>query len=697
MCMFSFIFYRLIVQKKNVLIAVCLSLAAVLFGWQSAWGQEGIDLIIDNVSDENFPAISFELTPTNRAGVPLVLTEENISISDEAGELPIVSLDMRSDPAEPVSIMIAIDASGSMQQSGELEEVRQQIIAFRETLNPFDEVGVLFFSLDEDGTGVAVYPAADPREFTPSLDGGGSINFMNRFTPTDPNAGTPLYDAIYRSMEVLAAEADYGRRAVIVLTDGTDVGREDGATVGSGSTRADLDIVVDRAQELSIPIFTVGLRGDNEVSDSQYSESVGAISLTKLADESGGNEQFFVSASNVSNVLADTVDLLKTKFSVTTQALIEPDNRLHPLTIGVQMFAGEATITQDVLAYYPIKPDIQLNYLDNEQTSMSGDTLADGVSGTLLLQPAVLSRNAVVKVDYFIDDKLVHSSNVPPFAYEVDTAVWLDNAVTMAKLKVVATDNQNPANVNEIEQTMWIQPCALTCFAAENNFTTLDTTMFMAILSALAVLVILLVFFVFFTVLRNRRQRQPQPELFTNQTFQPVPVHIETGAAPYVPPTPPAGDTNVMNDTIADHPLTIADAEILDNGATLTDIEPALTDGGSTIVDLEPIIPKTEVLDRPSSSLAYLFSQETGQQHPLDGVKITIGRTDENQICLPDTAVSSQHAVIQSHNNQYTLFDAGAVNPILVNDQPLEDGKLLQNGDRIQLGRQIWVFKEISG
>ncbi|MEM9774177.1 MAG: FHA domain-containing protein [Chloroflexota bacterium] len=685
--MFRFTPHKSSGQTRSQIAVTFMLLAMVAWGWQSTEAQEGIDLTIQNVSDENFPAISFELTPVNIAGVPFTdLTESALSVLDESGELPIVSFDRGPDADEPISLMIAIDASGSMQQSGQLADVREQVIAFRETLSPFDEVGILFFGLESDGIGVEVYPAADPREFAPSMDGGGSINFMNRFAPNDPDAGAPLYDALFRSIEVLAAEADYDRRAVIVLTDGVDSARENGEKVEVGSTRADADIVIGKAKELGIPMFMLGLSGGEPADSDEWLDAIDAIELTKLATESGGNEILFVSSSGVSSMLSGVANQLKTKYSVTTQAQIEPDNGLHPLTINVKTNRGEAVLIHEIVAFYPVKPDLQLTYRDNEQTSMVSETLADGVSGTLVFEPLILARNPISKVDYFIDDNLVYTSMANPFDFELDTTSLLESAVTMTKLKVVVTDNQNPANVSEIEQSLWIQPCSLTCLAAENNFTTLDTTTFMAILSALAVLVVLLIFFVIFTILRNRRQ--PQAELFANQTFQPVPVNVESNPAGYVSPSQnPAKpvlmtEPNVLNDTIVDQPLTIADSEMPDNSAT--------------IVDVEPSIPKTEVLDRPSSRLVYLFSQESGQQHALNGGRITIGRTPENQICIADTAISSQHAIIQIENDQFALYDAGASNPIFVNDQPLENGQLLKDGDRLQLGRQIWVFKDIS-
>ncbi|MEP3482477.1 MAG: GGDEF domain-containing protein [Fuerstiella sp.] len=88
------------------------------------------------------------------------------------------------------------------------------------------------------------------------------------------------------------------------------------------------------------------------------------------------------------------------------------------------------------------------------------------------------------------------------------------------------------------------------------------------------------------------------------------------------------------------------------------------------------------------------------QIHPLkvsDNLKnlpagpMTIGRESSCGLCLPDSSVSRQHAVIEESDGQYSISDLNSTNGISVNEQRVASC-VLTAGDRIQVGGFIFKF-----
>lgn len=61
------------------------------------------------------------------------------------------------------------------------------------------------------------------------------------------------------------------------------------------------------------------------------------------------------------------------------------------------------------------------------------------------------------------------------------------------------------------------------------------------------------------------------------------------------------------------------------------------------------------------------------------GAPISVGRTPDNDVVLPDTLISRRHAVFRVHDDRIELGDAGSANGTFV------DGKLLEPGGPAQI------------
>lgn len=79
---------------------------------------------------------------------------------------------------------------------------------------------------------------------------------------------------------------------------------------------------------------------------------------------------------------------------------------------------------------------------------------------------------------------------------------------------------------------------------------------------------------------------------------------------------------------------------------------------------------------------------ETGilNEHVLvEGATATIGRSANNDICIPDRHVSRQHAVITYRDGIFMVSDLGSANGTFVNDQQISEPFPLFAGDVIRL------------
>jgi pSer/pThr/pTyr-binding forkhead associated (FHA) protein len=70
----------------------------------------------------------------------------------------------------------------------------------------------------------------------------------------------------------------------------------------------------------------------------------------------------------------------------------------------------------------------------------------------------------------------------------------------------------------------------------------------------------------------------------------------------------------------------------------------------------------------------------------LSKERVTIGRRPQNDIVIDSAAVSAEHAVIVTHNNDSFLEDLNSINGTQINGQPVKK-HFLQDGDVIELAQ----------
>ena len=73
--------------------------------------------------------------------------------------------------------------------------------------------------------------------------------------------------------------------------------------------------------------------------------------------------------------------------------------------------------------------------------------------------------------------------------------------------------------------------------------------------------------------------------------------------------------------------------------------------------------------------------------------EVTIGRSTDNSICLPDKAVSRNHARVSYQEGAWTVEDLGSANGIIFNGERVEK-VVLSSGDIFKIGNFTFRFEE---
>jgi VWFA-related protein len=278
-----------------------------------------ITVTIDEVDMSAFPTVNLRVSVRNRYGVPVVdlMADHFEVIEDGAAAFQPDDVSVESSSEAQVSLGIVMDTYRTL--SGEPIAAAQQATS--------DLLGDL---LEEAGDPdraafVAVHKdvSTDPEQIAPDYEVPFTsdrnmllnvINFIHERMETQA-PGTPLYDAVVKAVRLAAATEPVGHRAIIVMTDGDDV----------GSLSKDSDTIQSAVNQRT-PVFTVGL--SNSRLNEQY--------LKRLADQTGGTYQAAESPSDFSPLFSNVLTELRTQYVLTYKAALPADGMAHSLLVHVR-------------------------------------------------------------------------------------------------------------------------------------------------------------------------------------------------------------------------------------------------------------------------------------------------------------------------------------------------------------------------
>ena len=90
-------------------------------------------------------------------------------------------------------------------------------------------------------------------------------------------------------------------------------------------------------------------------------------------------------------------------------------------------------------------------------------------------------------------------------------------------------------------------------------------------------------------------------------------------------------------------------------------------------------------------------SEGARERFPIAKERVTIGRSRESDIFLPDQWLSRHHAEIRREGDGFFVVDLGSKNGTLLNGDQVQSRQRLHHGDVITLGEHVLTFADDSG
>lgn len=221
---------------------------------------------------------SIEFTGVGTGLVPASLTREDVEVYEDGIRQEV---DVFQEAVQPVTFMLALDASGSMKRSA--DRAQSAAREFIEAMRPEDQIGLVMFATKAE----AIHAPTEKRE--PTLEA------IDRYVA---DGGTALYDALYDSLAQFAKSRDQ-RRVLVVVTDGID---ENAASTGPGSLRS-WDEVLDKLQQTDATVYAVGI-----------GSRVERDRLRLLAERSGGAAYFPTDVTTLASDYHKILDELRRRY-----------------------------------------------------------------------------------------------------------------------------------------------------------------------------------------------------------------------------------------------------------------------------------------------------------------------------------------------------------------------------------------------
>ena len=374
-----------------------LIMALVLVAWLVPWGSvraagEPV-LTINQVKSQGFPAVVAYVTVSDQSGIPIIgLSKAHFEAFEDGRAVHDLAVSTAIDSQEGIGVILAIDTSGSM-RGQPIKDAQEAAKVFVGDLTDSDQAAIVGFGAQVDLL----------QDFT-----GKQADLNTAIESLTAEGNTALYDAIYDAVGQ-AARLPPGRKTVLILTDGEDT-----------ESSVTLDDAIDRARELNVPVFAVGLG------------KIVADPLKRLTKLTGGRYLESPSSAELMQRFKLISDQLRHQYVVTYRSRVPPDEAQHTLVLKMNHQGG---ISQDSRPFFApsMTPSIALPSL-KEGVEVAGEVEVvpllevnisaplDGaeVGGQVAIEVSITAFHQVASVDYLIDDQVIATVAQAPFSYQWD-------------------------------------------------------------------------------------------------------------------------------------------------------------------------------------------------------------------------------------------------------------------------------------
>lgn len=277
-------------RKLNYIITTLLLLAisAWPFAAVSAQGEEP-QIRITQVDNSKFPNVTVYVSATNAAGEPIGIDPSTIQISENGQPMQLVGVqgggEAIGEEAIPVTTMLVIDISGSMDKNNKLASAKEAAKSYVNQMRAGDQAGLIAYDTQVHN----IQPVtSDKAALTNAID------------RLKTGSDTAMYNALVEAEKSL--EGISGRKAIIVLTDGLDN--------KSQSTPKD---VINGIGQSGLTISAIGFGDVGTVGQAGLNET----RLKSLAEKSGGIYGFATDSEALKGLYQKQSRALQSEYRIT--------------------------------------------------------------------------------------------------------------------------------------------------------------------------------------------------------------------------------------------------------------------------------------------------------------------------------------------------------------------------------------------
>lgn len=248
-------------MKKNWMIlvstALLFSLAPGLFASEVSAQELDLSARITQVDTENFPEVVVYVSVVDQIGEPAGIEPDQLVLTENGEQIFPESIQGIGD-ASPITTLLLIDISGSMNVDNKLDAARAAALSYVDATRDVDRIGLIAFNTQVSVVQEITVDKELVREGIQSLEG---------------IYDTAMLDALQQGLVILRGEQ--GRKAIIVLTDGLD---------NQSQTTLDDLLLALEPQDVSISTIGFGNREHDQTAMSAVNEEM----LQQIADTGGG-------------------------------------------------------------------------------------------------------------------------------------------------------------------------------------------------------------------------------------------------------------------------------------------------------------------------------------------------------------------------------------------------------------------------
>ena len=288
-------------------------------GWtaplqQAGPGDKGAQVRITQVDESRFPQVVVYISVTDAAGAPIGIDPDRLTLSENGAAITPDSVGGRGEVG-PLTTLLVMDVSGSMNEAGKLEAARAAARAYVDQMRPGDQAGLLTFNTEIN----YVLPLTTDR--------GALAEAIDQLKAGDDTA---LYDALAQAVEILQGVP--GRKTVIALTDGLD-----------NRSTSTVEQVLEQIGSGGLSISTVGLGDPSQLS--LTNAGLDEAGLQSLAARAGGQYGYADDPDELRGLYERYGLALRSEYAITytsPAALRDGVNRALTVTLAEAAVAGRA-------------------------------------------------------------------------------------------------------------------------------------------------------------------------------------------------------------------------------------------------------------------------------------------------------------------------------------------------------------------